>query len=80
MLPGVDLPARFWLHEFSDPTTKRPASDLVFRPSASTAELRPPPYVVPNRRPIYIPYELPVVGGAIFLSWRRRRARAQKAS
>jgi hypothetical protein len=79
-LPGVELPARFWLHEFSDPTTKRPPSDLVFRPSASTAELRPPPYVVPNRVSLPIPYELPFVGGAIFLWWRRRRARARHAA
>jgi hypothetical protein len=71
-LPGVELPSLFWLSEFSDTASKRPAADVVFRPAHDQAEARRPPNVVADEIPLPIPYELPVIGGA-WLWWRRRR-------
>jgi hypothetical protein len=72
-LPGLALPERLWLHEFSDPTTKRPPLDLVFGASP-LAEVRPPPRIVIIERKFYVPYELPLVALGAFLWWWRRRA------
>jgi Uncharacterized protein conserved in bacteria (DUF2330) len=72
-LPGVDLPGHPWLHELRDLATSRPASDVVFRPAASRIEVRRPPDVMLDERPIPIPYELPIVVGGVW--WWRRRAR-----
>jgi hypothetical protein len=75
-LPGVELPSAPWLTEFSDPTTRRPASDLVFRTAASQVEVRRPPRVIVDERPIWLPYEIPVIVG---VWWWRRRARRGRA-
>jgi hypothetical protein len=75
-LPGVDLPEAPWINEFDDNAASRPASDLAFVPASSPLEVRPSPRIVRDERPIWLPYEIPLVG----LWWWWRRARRRRAS
>jgi hypothetical protein len=78
-LAGVDLPAHAWITQYVDLASKRVASDIVFRPSASPQEVRPAPIVQPIRTPIPVPYELLPVGFAGVWWWRRRRQALQRS-
>jgi hypothetical protein len=71
-LPGVDLPAHAWVTEFGDPTSKRVATDIVFLPSPSRAEVRRPAAIDYDDRTFYIPYELLFVAAALVWWWRQR--------
>lgn len=75
-MPGVVLNRSMWLGEYRDPTGRRPAVDLAFIPSATAREVRPDPVVVYDEKPVPIPYEAPLVLGAVGWWWQRRRARA----
>ena len=82
-LPGLELPARPWLSRFDDFAEKRPYSDVVFRPSASTAEVRPSSVHLFHPGPVYIPVELPFGAAGLVWWWRRgarRRARDPRRS
>jgi hypothetical protein len=76
-LPGVDLPAEVWINEYSDRSSRRALSDVVFRPSASPGEIRRPPVVAYDDIPIPIPYELPFL--ALGVHWFRSRRRRRMA-
>jgi hypothetical protein len=79
-LPGVELPDRIWLNEFSDPSAKRPASDVAFRASPSSPVVRRPPLIVHTPKSLYVPYELVPLLAAIVWWWRRRgRTRVARA-
>jgi Uncharacterized protein conserved in bacteria (DUF2330) len=74
LLPGLNLPPRMWISEFDDPVTKRPPTDVVFRPGASAAEVP----LFYRDRPFFIPYELPFIVGGVW--WWRRRSKKQQAT
>ena len=76
-MPGVDLPASFWLSEYSDDARKRPPADVVFGHSRESTEVRRPPTIVADEIPLPIPYEVPFI--ACGWLWWRRRTRVRKA-
>jgi hypothetical protein len=66
------LPPGPRITHYVDHASKREASDVVFRPSASAKEVRPPPHVHHLRSPVPVPYELLPVGIAGIWWWRRK--------
>jgi hypothetical protein len=70
---GVDLAGHLWLTRYVDHASKREASDVVFRPSASAGEIHPPVWVYRVPTSVPVPYELLPVGAGLW--WWRRRVR-----
>jgi hypothetical protein len=80
LLPGIELPSRLWISEFWDGVSRRETSDLVFRPSKTQTEVRPPPEVVLDVVNVPVPYEAPFVVAGIWWYRRRRRARRNQST
>jgi hypothetical protein len=74
-LPGVELPANAWVSEFVDDATKRVESDVIFRASDSTVEVRKPPAIGRPVKFYPVPYELPFVFAPLAWWWWRVGAR-----
>lgn len=80
-LPGVELPANAWVNEFVDYASKRAESDVTFRASESTVEVRKPPVIGRTVKFYPVPYELPFVFVPLagWWWWRWRRGSRQQA-